>query len=89
MRSEGSSPRRTMRRPSSRGPGRITRGSMRLSEVTVMTSFCAWSVTIASSGIRIASYSGEPGIRIVPNWPGAIRWSGLRNSARALTVPEP
>jgi len=30
----------TVRRPSSVGPGRITRGSILLSAVTVMTSFC-------------------------------------------------
>jgi hypothetical protein len=75
--------------PGCDGPGRITRGSILLSGPSTMSCLRDWSVTIAASGTRIASYSGEPGTRMRPNWPGVIRPFAFGKVARPRTVPLP
>ena len=52
------------------------------SSVTVMTMLFDWSVRMALSGTRIASYSFEPGKRRRPNWPGVMNRSGFGRHRR-------
>ena len=68
------------------GPGRITFGTTVPSSATVRTIWLDWSVTMALSGIRMASHGLEPGMRSRPNWPGVMKgrgWAGRRGADRA------
>jgi hypothetical protein len=57
------------------------------SPLTVSSTLRDWSVTIAASGTRTTSCSGEPGTRMRPNMPGVIRYPGLGVMARPRMVP--
>ena len=47
------------------------------SSATVITTLFDWSTTMALSGMSVASYSMEPGIRMRPNWPGVMKSVGI------------
>ena len=68
MRSLPVSPSRTiLRPPGCVGPGRIGSGTTVPSSATVITILFDWSVVMALSGMMMASYGFEPGMRSRPN----------------------
>ena len=74
------------RRPWCSGP-RSTACALTLpSPSTTSTILRLWSETTAASGIRMASYSSDPGRRRRPNTPGVRKPSGLSNTAWARMV---